>query len=397
MDATKDLPSPSEFRLWSAITTVSGVMERKVWTQGSGGRMYPNLFTLLIGAPSSGKTQSINQSRGVWTHVKGEGAPPHLVLSPDNVTKASLIDGLFSSRRTVMNGDATTCYTFSSLTVPCSEFGVFFSHHDLEFLSNLSNLYDDPPTYRETRRTDDLDIQVDKPHLVILAGCTPDFLGSFMPEEAWGQGFAARLLLIYSAAVLTKDLFSKRDVDVEKLSLALKPMFNLTGEFMWSEEARREINAWHNAGGPPVPRHSRLQHYNGRRSLHLMKLSMISAAAAGHGLTIELEDFERAKDWLLTAEEHMPDVFKAMSQKSDIQVIKDMHYALYRSWSAMPLEKRKPFHMNTLTKFLAHRVPAAIIQRIIETAVAAGFFAKGAYPDEYIPRPLDEVDLGGEV
>ena len=56
---TKGTPTPSIFRLWSAITAVSGAVERRVWVETGKGKLYPNLYTLLVGPPGSGKSQAI--------------------------------------------------------------------------------------------------------------------------------------------------------------------------------------------------------------------------------------------------------------------------------------------------------------------------------------------------
>ena len=63
LDYTAAIPSPASFRLWSAITAISGVLERKVWIQTAQSFLYPNLFTLLVGPPATGKTQAIKQEQ----------------------------------------------------------------------------------------------------------------------------------------------------------------------------------------------------------------------------------------------------------------------------------------------------------------------------------------------
>jgi hypothetical protein len=262
------VPSPECYRLWSAITAISGVMERRVWSRGRAGEIYPNLFTLLVGPPASGKTNAIRPIRSFWSKVQG------LNIAPDNVTKAALIDSLSKALRTVING-STNAYTFSSLVVPCSEFGVFFTHHDLEFLSVLNHIFDAPDYYREERRTSGV-VEVNKPYLVILAGTQPEFLNSFLPDEAWGMGFTSRLIMIYADKAPATDIFSTEPVMSSSLANELARMFSIKGEFVWTEPAANEINAWNRAGAPPVPEHSKLLHYIGRRPLHAVKLAMIT-------------------------------------------------------------------------------------------------------------------------
>ena len=375
---TAAVPSPETYRLWSAITAISGVLERKVWTTGSAGPIYPGLFTLLVGPPGTGKDNAIRPIRELWSKVKG------LNISPDNVTKASLIDSLSRAVRTVMNGSAFP-YVFSAMSVPCPELGVFITHHDLEFLSVVNHIFTGLDIYSEERRSSGA-IEITKPHLVILGGTQPDFLNSVLPEEAWGMGFTARLIMIYANSAATADLFSPYTIQSDTLSTELNKMFNLKGEFVWSKQAVDEINTWNQAGCPPTPTHSKLLHYNGRRALHAVKLSMISAIARSMELHVTVEDFERAKSWLIEAEVAMPDIFRAMGRRSDSQIIMDLHYHLYKMWSSVALDLRKPIPQEEIYKFLYSRVPSGDIPKIIDTAEKTGYIRKTQYPNEWIPN-----------
>lgn len=377
---TAKVPSPEIYRLWSAITCVSGVLERKAWTMGSAGQIFPNLFTILVGPPASGKDNAIRPIRELWSKVSG------LNLSPDNVTKAALVDALSKSLRTVING-SSDAYTFSCMVIPCPEFGVFFTHHDLEFLSVLNHIYTSPPMYREERRTSGV-VEVIKPHLVLLAGTQPDYLNSFLPEEAWGMGFTSRLIMIYADAAPAADLFSFVTTQASNLVVQLRRIFNLKGEFVWSKQAIDEINAWNRVGCPPAPDHSKLLHYNGRRALHMIKLSMISAVSRSEELHVTVDDFERARDWLLQAETAMPDIFRAMGQRSDQQILADLHLYLYRLWSSVALDKRKPLNTKDIYQFLHTHVTGDRIARLMDIAEKLGYIQKGKYPDEWIPCPL---------
>lgn len=381
-EATKNVPSPEIFRLWSAISCVSGVLERKVWTEGEIGPIFPHLYTVLVGLPSSGKTNAIRLAHDMWQKMNG------LHVAPDNVTREALVDALSRSLRTIING-GDSAYTFSALNIACSEFGVFFMNHDLGFLSLMNHLYDSQSNHREERRTKGA-IEIIRPHLVLLAGVQPDYLGTFLPEAAWGMGFTARLIMIYSAPIRKKSFFLSKPWLTPALVDELKRIFALKGEFRWTDAAVAEQMAWIEAGCPPQPTHNRLSHYAGRRDLLVAKLSMISAASNSSALEVTVDDWERAKDWLLEAEKFMPDIFHAMTQRSDAQVIADLHMALYREWSKLAVSKRKPVPTAFLWTYLGDRVTSERIGRIIDAAETMGRIRKGRFPDEWIPAPLGD-------
>lgn len=383
---TEGIRSPESFRLWTAIATLAGVLERRTWTHTDSGLLYPNLYTILSGAPSSGKSLCVNTARNLWATVAG------LHLGPDNPTKASFLDCLEAATRVATNGSGNSIYC--ALSVACREFGVLIPKHDPAFLEDLTDLYDNPIMYTAPRRSTK-SLVINKPTVNILAAVTPDFLHDLLPETAWGQGFTSRLLFIYGTKDrdMTRDIFKKRrDLNTALLSAKLTEYFEeLHGEFEWHPETMAAVNEWFQAGLPPVPNYGRLQHYLGRREVHTLKLCMISCVSAEHGMCVTRSDFERAKRWLLGAEALMPDVFRAMAQKSDTQLIHDLHFHVYSLYSRVARDKRKPIAEAVIWEFLKDRAPSERIPRIIDTAEKSGWLLRGTYPGEYVPRPLSEV------
>lgn len=385
LEETNGIRSPGSFRLWTAIATVAGVLERRVWTHTDNGLLYPNLYTILAGSPASGKSLCVNTARNLWANI------PELRIGPDNPTKASFMDALEESQRTIVNGTGATIV--SPLAIACREFGVLIPKHDAAFLGDLTDIYDNPPIYSAPRRTSK-SVIIQKPCINILAAATPDFLYDLLPESAWGQGFTSRLLFIYGAHIdKERDIFNKRkELHFGSLLAKLVEIFNeLQGEFEWSPDAQREMNLWYNSGRKPVPNYGRLVHYLGRRDTHCLKLTMISSVSAEHGLLITKSDFERALHWLLEAEKTMPDVFRAMVQKSDKQLLDDLHWHAYTKYASIARDKRKPITEGEMFVFLEDRATSDKIPRLIESAVKSGRFRRGKYPDEYVPQPLTGV------
>ena len=383
MSVTEGGFSPRRFRLWTAIGIIAGVLERRVFTVTKGGDTYTNLFTTLAGSSGSGKSQSLEYARDLWVNTQG------LRLAPDDVTTASFYDALAACTKNSMNGTGMSINT--PMTVLSRELGNFLPKYDMGFLSNLSDLYDNPPKFDSARRTS-ISVDIDKPTVNMLIAATPSYLGDILPEAAWGQGFTSRFIFIYDFLELdsNQDIFvPKGNVKVAELRDPLNLMFDLHGEVTWSEPARKEMNAWVNAGQPPVPEHGRLKEYCTRRRIHVLKLAMISAISHTLELYVTLEDFERALDWLLDAETAMPNVFRAMHQKSDMQLVEDLWFHVYTIYSAISRDARKPVPAQELWKFLGERTTSERIPRIIELAEKSGALIKDKYDDAYLPKPLN--------
>jgi hypothetical protein len=392
LNLTDGTRSPRIFRLWAAIATISGILQRRVftYTEAHPDPLAPNLFVVLTGKPASGKGISIGVVRHLWTKVKG------MYIAPDNPTKASFFSALASATRLVTDASGEI-HLYSALSAPIFEFSVFIPRYDLEFISDLSLIWDNPPKY-DKPRTSVESYDIDNPTLNLIAGVTPDLLGALLPEAAWGQGITSRLLFIYSnvESYNNSSYFRRRDpVELDKqLVPPLIAAFDLCGEFEWSPEAQEAHINWLDAGKPGAPQHARLEHYASRRDTHIMKLSMISAVSSGKGLFVEIDDYERAHAWLSEAELAMPDVFRAMIQKSDDQVIADLHFAAYTHYVRRPLGKRIPIEDEFLWEFLKDKVTSMAIPRIIETAEKSGMFrrATGVSANsrpKWIPKAFD--------
>ena len=147
------------------------------------------------------------------------------------------------------------------------------------------------------------------------------------------------------------------------------------------EEAAEE---WIKNGCQPEVQHNKLQYYAGRRKIVLLKLSMISAMSKG-SMTVELEDFSRAKTWLLAAEAVMPDIFKDMAGRSDTQVIQALHFFAWQIWATT----KKPVPQTRVYEFMQRQVPSEKIKHVLDAAHKANIITILDSGD-VIPKPKNE-------
>lgn len=383
MDLTSGLRSPESFRLWTAISTIAAVLERKVWTDTDAPEpLRPNMYTILTGMPASGKGMSISTSRRLLAPIGG------LRLAPDNPTKRTFLNELQAAAKANMNGFAP----YSAMTALVPELSVLISKYEKDFVADLTHIYDNPEKYTAPRQTSD-DVNIDQPTLNILAGATPDALGDIIPETAWGQGFTSRIVFVYGTTITTRrNVFRKNsDIDFTPLQKRLETFFNdLHGPFDWEEPAQIAWDSWFNDEEmEPVPTYGRLVNYVGRRNEHVMKLAMVSAVSAGHELTVTLDDFRRAQKWLFDVEEHMPDVFRAMAQRSDTQLLQDLHQYMYGKYSSVLPQNRRAIQEPEMWQFLEDKTPSDKIANLITSAEKIGYIRRGLNAGEWIPNALD--------
>ena len=383
---TEVVRSPDIFRLWSGIATIAGALERRVWLVSAGKLVFPNLYIVLVGHPGTGKTQAIEQTNDLWYAAKC------LYISPHDITKARLIDSLAKASHKKILKDGSL-YEYNTLLVAADELGVLLPSHDTEFLSTLNRIYDNPAQHRHERRAlGDKQIDIINPQFTIIAGTQPSYLANLLPEEAWGQGFMSRVLMVYSNETLDPiDIFDTRELSKQVFALLRDKLIEFSkyhGVIKWGHPAAEAAQKWIKRGMDPEPEHSKLEHYNRRRVINLLKLIIISSVSHGNS-EIQLEDFQRAQVWLLEAESHMPDIFREMVGKSDIQIIDELHFFLWKVFS----KEKKGIHEARLYDFLRNRAPTEKIPRIIDIAMKANIIERLAGTNLYKPRPKHEFGM----
>lgn len=393
LDYTNGSPSPERFRLWAGISAIAGALERRVWVRSAGDPVYPNLYVLLVAPPGVGK-YIIHEVQTVWKEARCFKVAPH------STTKASLVDSLNESLRTItIPGEIIE---YHSLQIAAEEFGVLVPTYDLEYLSHLNNIFNNPSYYSEKRRSVDKGetMTITNPQLNIIAGTQPGYLGTLFPEEAWTMGTASRLLMIYAGEPIQVELFPEKCVIAarmqgrEKFVESLQFLSKLHGEFDWDPRAVDAMRAWYKAGFPPAPTHSKLLYYGSRRILHIMKLIQIAAISRCQDLKITLDDLATAREWILMAEQQMPNVFYAMAHKSDFEIMQEVHIHMHAIWA----KKQEPIHESRMYTYLSTRVTSDRAPRIVDVMERGGLIRRiaGTKTPEGLYIPSDRKEPGVE-
>ena len=345
---------------WTGISIVAAALERKVWTDNAISHLYPNLYVFLMGPPASGKTIMTTEA---WHTIK---ALKNHKISSSSVTRATIIEELNAAERFVQTSGSTV--KFNSLYVLSNEIGVLIPAYEMEFLNKLTDIYDAKP-YSESRRDKRHNVQIEKPLINMLAAGTPGYLGSIIPEVAWEQGFLSRVNIIYSGQIKKRSLWAKVQTNETLKADLLNDLLSIgvmRGEMRYTQEAAELIdNFYMEVGDQTAPLHPKLNHYNSRRTSHMLKLMMVSAASARDELVVEASDYHRALAWMLEAEESALDAFKAMGGGGDSQTIRDAWHFLFETY----VKNKKAIPESRLINFLSQRAPSEKIPHIIDLMI----------------------------
>jgi len=195
------------------------------------------------------------------------------------------------------------------------------------------------------------------------------------------------MIMIYSGENHARDLFFEGESQDElrkQLLARLGQMSQLYGQLDWAEDAKEHFRAWHMAGGPPTPVHSKLTHYLSGRSQNVTKLAAVSCVSRGNPTEIQLVDIKRAIDWLLEAEALMPDVFRAMIGKSDSSVMEELRLFM-TNWEA---KQRTAVPGAAIWRFMKDRVPSEKIWQILQIMERSNIMQRVAgTEDDWVVNP----------
>lgn len=370
---TEGRGSPAIYRKWTAIFLVGAALERKAWIITSKGVLYPNMFLFLIGPAGVGKSLCTALAYNLLAAIRTPEHPIH--VAPTSVTKASLADALNKAERRVIKlTEKVPLTSFNSLQVIANELGVFLPAWDGDFMSTLTDLWDNG-RYHETRRTSKIEINIPNAQLNILSATTPAYLNSLLPEGAWEFGFMSRVINIYSGETEYTDIFAELDHDGstwKDLVNDLADIYRMWGELRFTDDAKEAVRAWARGGMHPRPDHPKLTHYLTRRLAHLLKLCMIASASTSSDRIITLEHYAEALDWLVEAESYMPDIFKALKTGGDARAMEECWHFAYQHF----MKKKEPVPEHLLVMFLGERVPAHSVSRILDVMVQGQLLTK---------------------
>lgn len=315
-----------------------------------------------MGYAGTGKSITIRAAKSFLHEVNG------IHIAPTSMTMASMADILNESKCSMLRpGHSPPLIEYNSLHLLADELSALVHKYDLEFMAGLTTLYDGD-RYAQARRGKDLRIEIKSPTLNILAGTTPSNLCQFMPEGAWDQGFASRIVMVYSGDREVSDIFalaaegSGGEDGYKNLLHDLSIVYGLYGQFSIDPSAVEAFREWRTGGEQPTPSHPKLVHYCSRRTAHVLKLCMVASVSRGNDLIITLADFELARSWLLGAELTMADVFTAGITGGDSSAIEEAWYFIFARWS----KTKRAIPEHELVHFVRERVPSHSVMRVID-------------------------------
>lgn len=299
--------SPDEYKLWVAISTIAGCLQRKCWlAYHTHVDTYPNMYIVLVGPPGLGKGMAMAPAKEMLDKVK-------VMMSPNCSTLQALIQNMLAATDSrIIEG---VPYISSSLTVFSPEFASFLGRNNGEFCDKLTDLFDCPSSWKySTIVRGDEDVM--GAFLNLIGATTPGLLQATMSGEAITGGLMSRVILVYAdkrSRMIPFPMAVSRDMRLrDKLEHDLQQIRDMEGAFKIAPDFVDPWVDWYTTKdvNDPLAADSRLAAYAQRRYMHVLKLIMIMSASRSNEMILRKEDLDRALSVLSEAESKMHIAFR---------------------------------------------------------------------------------------
>lgn len=324
---TENTESPLNYHVWCGLSVIAGALQRRIYLHwGLGRTIYPNLYTVLVGA--SGRTRkgvAIGIAKDMLKKIPGISVVPE-----SSSGRQAMIQAM---KRAIVNFQDPTDGKIKyhcAVTAFSEELAVFLGQGDIAYLANLTDWYDskDDWEYETISRGKD---SLQGLCLTLMGGSAPDWIQSMIPQEALGGGFTSRIIFIVEEKkrkLVPKYIPTQEEIELgEVLVRDLERISHMAGEVTFTPEAEKLYIEWYTeqdtalSEGKPAIADPRFNGYCERRATHLQKLMLLTSASRSDDLKIEAEDFHTALKLLTNAEINMPKTFGGLgkAKSSDAQ------------------------------------------------------------------------------
>lgn len=294
--------SPLIYHRWTLISAVAALLGRQVWLPLGMDVIYPNMYICLMGSAGSRKSSAINVTKKLLTSVGystfareksssqkfikdlGDGFSSYNIKGKK---PTSNIEELESELEEMMIGEDVEDDSTSEVYITAGELEDFLGQNDGQFISLLTNLWDNLDSYSHGKMTSE-DIYINKPTINMIGGTTPTTFATVFPPEVIGQGMLSRMLLIYGGGARCR-ITIPPPPDPEVLLFFSKHLAEIKeqvqGAFTFTRDDDEGIgnptaySIWDTIYQEGIDlQDSRLESYLNRRHIHYYKLCMVLAA-----------------------------------------------------------------------------------------------------------------------
>ena len=190
LEYTSNSEPPASYKLWTAISILSAVMQRKVFLEWGPLTFYPNMYVVLVGP--SGKCRKGTAMSFAEDFLLDMD---QVHLAAESITREALIRTLSETTDNVEIAPGNLQF-HSSLTIFAPELTVFLGYNNFQLMSDITDWYDCRRkwTYRTKNMGTDV---IDGVYVSLFGATTPELIRTTLPLDAIGGGLTSRMIFVY--------------------------------------------------------------------------------------------------------------------------------------------------------------------------------------------------------
>lgn len=201
---------PYIFHRWSILSSIGAILGRNFYLQFGHGKIYPNLYSLLIGDAGSRKSTAIKisakmvRNSGYTSFAANKTRLEKFLIDLEGVEQddTDKKDGIDYDAATAQNlwGDIGMVDP-REVFIAADEWTDFAPRGDIDFYTLLGTLWDwdDANLPYKHRLKNSRSVSVYQPTVSILGGITPEKFANAFPTEIIGGGFLSRMIIVHGA------------------------------------------------------------------------------------------------------------------------------------------------------------------------------------------------------
>jgi len=326
---TKGHEASAKVHMWTGISILAAALERKVWLDEGYFKVYPNLYTFVIGAPGLVKKST---STAIGVDLLRELST--MSIMAERVTAAALIEGMHRSGSKFVHQGLDVRQ--SSVFCYASELNVFLKEVFGSTVELLTTFYDcqpndsSKPWVYETKGQGA--IKIFGPCLNMLGCSTPAWLAESVPVSQMAGGFASRVIYVVEneipeVFVAWPEMDAGRNSMRSKILHDLRAVHALSGPISFTAEAKKLYADWYEAHMRSLAKsqyNPNFAGYYGRKGTIVKKLAIVASVSSGNSLVAGPEHITQAIAWLTGVEKTMMSAFGMAGRSDSAQLLADV-------------------------------------------------------------------------
>jgi hypothetical protein len=376
LEYCRNQESPHIYHQWVAFSMIAATLKRSVWIEHGRFKVYPNLYTVLVGPTGIRKSTAIDEGGKVLREIDG------MKILAERMSPEGIIDQMMTDNQKVrmdLKGNSYF-YTESDVYILAQELSSFLGKQNymagiVELLTSHYQPTSIPPSFT----TKGGGKQIAENHIINFLGASnAEWLAKSFNDEDFGGGFAGRVLFIVEdkfKKVAWPDYLRGQKELKELLIADLGTISRLHGPIVFTKEAKQLWIKWYDSFEPDYS--AKLSGYYKRKGAYVMKIAGILSVSYTNNLLIEEFHVMAAIKLLDQIEGRMLDAFTFVGmtpQARTGQYILD----IIRNYGGMITQKsliRETQHMlRSLDEF----------RSILQTLLKGGLITIGKVKKEFV-------------